>query len=155
MSKKQKPSAGNSVSALTAPASPLSPAISGFQTAKDFALPAGATVKSFSPIIKPADFPVGQVFVGKFTKIFHTREFPMTGGGKKQGYGIEIIPAGAQVGIALPLVATLATAIEFNEAAEIKSPFIGRTVAVQKGENKLKSTKGQDAWNFIVAVYPE
>lgn len=125
--------------------------IPGFVEASDFSLPEGAEINSMSPLVRPSEFPVGRVLVGKFTKIFETNPTP-----KKKGEGIEIVPNGSRVGIALPAVATLRTALKIEgEGKSATSEYIGRTIAVQLLPNKIPSKKGQDAWHFLVAIYPE
>jgi hypothetical protein len=120
---------------------------------KGLVLPKKADIKSFSPILKPADFPAEPAYLlGVFKKIFNTREFGQEGT-KKQGLGVEIVPHGARIGVALPVVATLRIGLEID--GQSHSPYIGRTVCIQKYPERIKSNKGNDAWNFVVAIYPE
>jgi hypothetical protein len=123
----------------------------GFVPLENFQAPEGIIVKSMSPMIKPADFPVGRVFVGKFTKMFETSP-----DNKKKGEGIEIVPHGAPMGIAVPAVATIRQGLEITgTGTEAKSPYIGRTISIQKMEKRIASKKGQAAWHFIIGIYPE
>lgn len=128
--------------------------MAGFIDKTGFELPEGAVIKSRSPMVPPKLFPVGKVLVGRFAKMFQTE--PQKG---KMGVGIEIIPYGSQIGIAVPAVATIAQGLEITGADKglegAKTPYLGRTIALQRMEGKLKSKKGQDAWHFIVAIYPE
>lgn len=152
-SKKKKPVPG-SVASLTVPGENAQVSIasmSAFQSADDYKAPQGAIVKSMSPLLKPANFPLGKVLVGVFTKIFETR--PAEG---KVGEGVEIVPAGSPVGIALPVVATLRTGLELTGAGkQASSPHLGSTVAIKLMPERIPSKKGQDAWNFVVIIYPK
>lgn len=129
----------------------------GFQDAKDFQMPEGAEIKVMSPMIRPVDFPVGKVLVGVFTKIFQTTPGKNEDGTDKKGFGVEIVPEGAQVGIALAAVATLKGALNITGTSmeDVKSPYLGRTIAVQRSANRLPSKKGNDAWHFLVAILPD
>lgn len=125
----------------------------GFITTEEFreSMPEGVIVKSMSPLMKPVNFPTDKVLVGVFTKIFETN--PAKG---KKGEGIEIVPEGAPVGIALPAVATLRQGLEISGVGTAAtSPFLGRTVAIKMLPERLQSKKGQAAWHFVVAIYPK
>lgn len=120
--------------------------------------PKGAVVKSMSPMLKPALWPKidGQnaVLVGVFTKCFPTAEFK-EGKETKTGTGVEIVPAGAPVGVALPVTATLRTGLEITgDGEKATSPHLGRTVEIELLAERIKSKKGQAAWHFVVAIYP-
>lgn len=122
----------------------------GFVDLAAFQAPAGILVKSMSPLIKPGDFPVGKVFVGKFTKLFETNP-----SAKKKGEGLEIVPEGAPMGIAVPCVATIRQGLEITgEGKDAKSPFLGRTISIQRMEKRIASKKGQAAWHFIIGIFP-
>lgn len=129
----------------------------GFVDTAEYVKPEGAIVKVMSPLMRPKDFPVGKVLVGKFAKLFDTNPGENEDGTKKIGEGLEIIPPGSDIGIALPAVATLKTALEITRAPgqPAVSPYVGRIISVQKMENRIPSKKGNDAWHFIVAIHPE
>lgn len=123
----------------------------------------GVIVKSMSPMLKPINWPVidgkNAVLVGVFTKCFKSGEFTEGTGKnavKKNGTGVEIVPAGRPVGAALPLTATLRTGLDVTgDGAEAVSPFFGRTVEIELLPEKIPSKKGNAAWHFTVAIYPE
>ncbi len=124
---------------------------SGFVDEANYTAPEGMIVRSMAPMIKPADWPVGKVLVGKFTKIFETNPTA-----KKKGEGIEIMPKGASVGVAVPAVATIRQGLEMQgNGAEATSEYLGRYIAIKKLEARLPSKKGQAAWHFVIAIYPE
>lgn len=126
----------------------------GFMDESAYKAPAGVIVKSMSPMIKLEKFPVGKVLVGVFTKCFKAGEFKNEDGTMRPGTGIEIVPKGAPVGIAIPLAATLRTGLEVvGTGNEAKSQYFGREVAIKKMPDRIPSKKGQDAWNFIVLIY--
>ena len=114
-------------------------------------IPKDAVVKSMSPLIRPLQFPTDKIAKGILTKFFQTE--PSKG---KKGLGFEIKPAGASIGIALPLVATLAQGLEVPRDCTLeqanKLPCVGKEVYIKRMPDKLKSKKGQDAWHFMVAV---
>jgi hypothetical protein len=117
-------------------------------------------VTSMSPLIAPSKFPIGKILMGKFTKIFVTKEFAtdqqVKKGESRKGLGVEIMPAGAKVGIALPVVATLKTGLEIRgEGETATSENLGKTVYIELLPEKLKSKKGQDAWHFLVGIGEE
>lgn len=127
--------------------------MAGFVPNAGFEMPSGTIIKSLSPLIKPAEFPTGIKLVGKFTRLFTTHATK-----EKLGAGIEIIPHGMPVGIAIPATRTLQIALEIDDAElgdKAKSPYIGRYIIVEKLPNKIPSKQGQDAWNFLVAILPE
>lgn len=125
----------------------------GFVDAGKFQMPAGAVVKTMAQMVKPRDFPVGKVLVGKFVKIFETRPGKDESGNDKLGEGIEIVPDGAQIGVALPAGAIIRRALEIEgKGAAATSKYLGKTIAVQKLPDKIPSKKGNDAWNFVIAI---
>ena len=148
-----KKSTALSLTQLKAGTAELSVANSAmFSDASNFSLPEGAEVVSRSPMLKPADFPDNKVLTGVFKKIFGTT--PQDG---KKSVGVEIVPPGGQIGVALPAVATIAQGLKIddcNKGADATSPYVGRVVSIQKLPGKLKSKRGQDAWNFLVAIHP-
>lgn len=122
-------------------------------------------VKSMSPILKPINWPKidGQnvVVVGIFTKVVPLSEFT-EGQGKdektRQGYGVEIVPEGAPVGIVLPLVATLKTGLDItldDATRSGTSMALGKTVEIELLPERIPSKKGQAAWHFIVAIHDQ
>lgn len=136
---------------------------SPFRSRSEVQTPAGVVVKSMSPLLKPANWPKDEqgnnkIVLGVFTKIFVTRAFTQKVGGKtveKLGLGVEIVPEGAPVGVALPVTATLQTALEITgEGKAATSQFVGRTVEIDLLPDRLASTKGQKAWHFVAAIYP-
>lgn len=149
----------HSLAALTEPApgalATPSAMQGGFVDRKEAVLPKGVIIKSFAPLIKPINWPKGKDgvnmrLVGKFVKIFTTQASKT-----KTGLGIEIVPDGAPVGVALPVTATLRTGLAISgEAENAKSEYMGRYVAIELLDEKLPSKKGQSAWNFVVAIYP-
>lgn len=121
----------------------------------------GVIVKSMSPMLKAINWPKidgeNAVLVGVFTKVFQCGEFK---GDKKEsprvGTGIEIVPALAQVGVAIPVTATLRTGLEIKgDGDDATSPYLGRTVEIELLPERIKSKKGQAAWHFIVGIHPE
>lgn len=153
----QSAATANSVAALTVAGPDARTEIAlpgGFINESEFKAPAGVIVKSMSPMIKLEKFPVGKVLVGVFTKCFKAGEFKNEDGSMRPGTGIEIVPKGAPVGIAIPLAATLRTGLEVvGTGNEAKSQYFGREVAIKKMPDRIPSKKGQDAWNFIVLIY--
>lgn len=130
-------------------------ALGGFVPAGQFVKPEGAITKTMSPMVKPKDFPAGAVYTGVFARIFKTNPGLGDDGQQKEGEGVEIIPAGADIGISLPCVATLKTALGIQGKGEsATSEYLGRTVAIQKMEQRIPSKKGQAAWHFIVSIFP-
>lgn len=128
--------------------------LAGFVPAEKYVSPTNARVVSMAPMIKPAAFPVGVVLVGKFAKIFATKPGKNDDGSDKTGEGVEIMPDGAKVGIALPAVAVLKRALEITGSGDnATSPLLGKTVAIQKLAEKIPSKKGNSAWNFIVEIH--
>ena len=117
-------------------------------------------VKSRSPMIKPGDMPLGKAATGVLKRLISCtvqeedtkKKLP-----KKYGCLIELVPVGRQVGAAIPATAVIANALEIVDAdsENPKSPFIGHLVAIQRLPDKLPSKRGNDAWNFIIAVSPE
>jgi hypothetical protein len=136
-------------------------AASAFVSRKSLAPVEGVIVKTMSPMLKPANWPQvdgeNAVLVGRMTKFFKTGEFKRMVGKKEEivvGTGVEIIPEGAPVGVSLPVTATLRTGLAVDgDGADAKSEFLGRIVEVEL-LGKVPSKKGQDAWNFLVAIYP-
>jgi hypothetical protein len=119
------------------------------------ARPKDVVVKSMSPMLKPAQWPAGAVLVGKFVRLFETHPGNNEDGTPKLGEGIEIVPEGSPVGVSLPAVAVLRTALEISgKGKEATSPFIGRIIEVEL-LGKVPSKKGNDAWNFLVSIHPE
>jgi len=134
---------------------PSTLAVLGAFQGTEFQLPEGVEIKALSPMIKPLDFPVGRVLVGKLTRLFETKPGTAEDGSAKKGEGLEIIPPGAKIGVSIPATAVLRVALDITgKGAEAKCPYIGRFIAVQKAAEKLPSKKGNDAWNFMVAIYP-
>lgn len=132
---------------------PASHFASGFVDAAAFQMPASAVVKTMAPMIKPKDFPVGKVLVGRFKSIFETKPGKAEDGTDKLGEGIEIVPDGAQLGVAIPAGAVIRRALEIEgRGAAATSKFLGKTIAVQKLAEKIPSKKGNDAWNFVIAI---
>ena len=126
---------------------------------------AGLKVKSMSPIIDPKKWPKDedgndQELFGRFTKLFHTRDFERDGnkkGAPKQkiiGTGMEIWPDGAPGGVALPLTAVLRQALQVTgDGADARSPYLGMNVLILlDSKNPLPSKQGNAAHNFKVAV---
>ena len=145
-----------SVALTTADVRPATLAIMEAFQSENFQLPEGVEIKALSPMIKPIDFPVGRILVGKLTRIFETKPGQNEDGSAKKGEGLEIIPHGAKVGVSLPATAVLRTALDITgKGGEAKPPYLGRYLAIQKTANKIPSKKGNDAWNFMVAIYPE
>jgi hypothetical protein len=71
----------------------------------------------------------------------------------KYGNLIEIVPQGATVGAAVPTVATIKTALEITgEGDDAVCPFIGYEVVLERLDGRIPSKRGNDAWNFIVAL---
>lgn len=159
MTKKIKPKGGD----MSLVPSASAPSASPFKARSEVVTPAGVIVKSMSPMLKPAAWPVidgkNAVLVGVFTKTFNTAEFSEgTGKDKKTkvGTGIEVVPEGAPVGVALPVTATLRTGLEITgDGAEAKSPHLGCVVEIELLPERIKSKKGQAAWHFVVAIHPK
>jgi len=106
------------------------------------------TVISRSPMLKPAQMPLGKAVVGVFTKLItcHPQK-------DKLGNMAEIVPVGSKVGVCIPLTGVLKGALRVTgEGDDAESEFVGKEVAIQRLNDKIPSKKGQDAWNFIVAV---
>lgn len=128
--------------------------LAGFVPAEKYVSPSNAKVVSMAPMLKPQQFPVGVVLVGKFAKIFATKPGKNEDGSDKTGEGFEIMPEGAKVGVALPAVAVLKRALEITGSGDAAtSPHLGKTVAIQKLAEKIPSKKGNAAWNFIVEIH--
>jgi len=145
-----------------APKGSVTSAPSGFVARSAIAPTKGLIVRSMSPMLKPLNWPKidGQnaVLVGTFTKVFDTAEFTEGTGKnavKKKGTGVEIVPPGAPVGVALPVTATLRTGLEITgDGKAATSPFVGRIVEVELLPEKIPSNKGNAAWHFVVAIHP-
>lgn len=123
----------------------------------------GVIIKSMSPMLKPTNWPKidGQnaVLVGIFTKTFDSGDF-VEGSGEdkksKKGTGVEIVPVGRPVGVALPVTATLRTGLDLTgDGKNAVSPYLGRLVEIELLPEKIPSKKGQAAWHFTVAIHPE
>ena len=119
-------------------------------------------IKSRSPLIKPHQMPEGQALIGVLQRFIGVE----VGSGKDKRVGTlaEFKPQGSAIGYAIPLTAVLRGALEVTgdgagettgDSGEAKSPFIGHEVVIQRMADKIPSKKGNDAWNFIVAISPE
>jgi hypothetical protein len=128
--------------------------------------PAGASdvskfkVKSRSPMIKPGAFPLGMQLRGVIKRLITCEVQPAVAAAKgkeavpaKYGNLIEIVPLGGTVGAAVPTVATIKTALEIiGEGDDAVCPFIGYEVVLERLDGRIPSKRGNDAWNFIVAL---
>jgi len=122
---------------------------------KGFIVKEGFIVKSRSPMIKPAALKKGDAITGVFTKIITCVAGKNDDGTDKPGNLIELVPRGAQVGVAFPVTAVIRGALDITGVGDkAESPHLGKEVIIQAlgEENKIPSKKGQDAWNFIVAI---
>lgn len=154
MSKKPRKSVTetNNAEGAVIPVNPATDLFSALFVPDNFQMPEGTVVASMSPMIKPGDFPAGRRLLGKFSKLFKTKPAD-----DKDGAGIEITPDGAPVGIAIAAVTTIARAlkIEQKNGEEPTSVYLGRYIVIERMEKKIPSKRGQDAWNFLVAILPE
>lgn len=113
----------------------------------------GFVVKSRSPMLKPALIPTGKIIRGIFTKLITCVSALEKDGTKKPGNLIEIVKEGNQIGVAIPLTAVLANALEVTgKGDEAESKWLGHEIAIERLADKIPSKQGQDAWNFIVAI---
>lgn len=157
MSNKSKKSTSEKMALVAQPHGGASTAMSLFKEA-GAGVSEGMKVKSRSPMLKPADFPVGRILGGTIKRLIRcVAQAGKTAAGTKYGCLIEIVPDLNTVGVAIPATATLTSALEITESGsgestEFKCPFIGHRVEIEKLEAKIPSKKGQDAWNFLVAV---
>lgn len=123
-------------------------------------LSSGMKVKSRSPMLKPDKFPTGQILSGIIKRLI-TCEAHRDKDKVKSGCLIEIVPEWNAVGVAIPAVTTIMTALEItsdgdNGMATIYStPYIGHRVEIEKLPERLPSKQGNAAWNFLVAVSEE
>jgi hypothetical protein len=120
----------------------------------------GMKVKSRSPLLKPDKFPENQLLSGIFKRIITAHVGKGDDGEDKAGALIEIVPDMNAVGITIPAVATIATALELTHTGEgretvFHSPFLGHRLEIQKLPERIPSRKGQAAWNFLVAISEE
>lgn len=136
--------------------------VSPFQKRSEVTTPANVIVKSMSPMLKPTAWPMDgnspMVLVGKLTKFFACGEFKRkVKGGKTEtivGTGCEIVPEGSPVGVALAVTAILRTGLGVvGDGEKATSEFLGRVVEVEL-LGRVPSKKGQDAWNYVVAIHP-
>jgi hypothetical protein len=117
-------------------------------------------VKSRSPMIKPAAFPIGQQLRGVIKRLITCEVQPAVAASKgkeavpaKYGNLIEIVPQGATVGAAVPTVATIKMALEITgEGDSAECPYIGYEVIIERLDSRIPSKRGNDAWNFVVAL---
>jgi hypothetical protein len=122
----------------------------------------GLKVRSRSPLLKPAVFPVGRILSGIFKRTIVCIAGKGEKGRDKLGCLIEIVPDLNSVGVAIPATATLVGPLEITqegdgtkEGTKFLSPYIGHMVEIEKLDDKIPSKKGQDAWNFLVAISDE
>lgn len=123
----------------------------GFIGVDKYQKPEGAEVITMSPMLEPKKFPTGAVYRGVLKKVFVTNP----PGGKK-GEGIELVPVGADMGIAIAATANIKHALQIVTADNgvPTSPYVGRTIDLQLGNPpRLPSKKGSDSWNFVVAIH--
>lgn len=131
-------------------------AMSAFVSRSEANISDEAEVKSMSPMMKPDKWPAGKILTGRLKKFFTCGEFKDSNGNLKIGTGVEIVPEGAKVGVALALVATLRMGLEVTgDGKEATSDYIGRIVHVELLPDRLPSKRGQDAWHYLVAIEPE
>lgn len=117
----------------------------------------GMVLRSRAPLIKPSKWPAGQQLVGFITGV---KAVERLDGKKVSSWGlIEISPDGKAVGVAIPATGTITQALEITCDDEKKGaeavyscPFIGHKVVIELLPDKIPSKKGNDAWNFVVAV---
>lgn len=112
------------------------------------------TVISRSPMIRPGQLPLNKVLKGRLKRFITCTARPATKDEPaKLGTMMEIVPDGSQVGVALACTAILCGALRIQGVGETAtSEFMGKNIAIRRLEEKAPSKKGQDAWNFIVAV---
>jgi hypothetical protein len=115
----------------------------------------GMEIRSLPMLVKPATLPDGAMVTGTFDSIC---TLPLPDG----GFSRAIVLSNGNVKIAVPATAVIARALglpEIGKDAKLEaaqaactSPDLGKVIAIQKTGRKLPSKKGQDAWEFIVAV---
>lgn len=118
----------------------------------------GKEIKARSPIMTAALFPADQEVTGLFKRIAMLGEFKDKGSKEvRKSIGIEIVPEdGVGIGIVVPVVAGIRFGLEITgEGEQASSQYIGRIITIQKEAEKIPSSKGNAAWNFIIAIHPE
>jgi hypothetical protein len=151
---------GGKMSDLTEPVQKSESAFGGFVTRASMPKVEGVIVKSMAPMIKPSLWPKHEgrnmVLVGIIGSCFKSGEWKDNASNTRFGTGVTITPAGATVGVSLPVTATLRTGLDITgDGKDAKSAFEGRTVEIELLDAKIPSKKGNDAWHFIAGIHPE
>jgi hypothetical protein len=117
----------------------------------------GFIVKSRSPMLKPGDIPTDMVVVGVLRKLIVCNSGVGEDQKQKRGVLIELVPQGAQVGAAIPATAVIQGALDMQGVGTENPtcPYLGHEIAIRRLEEKIPSKKGNNAWNFIVAISSE
>lgn len=118
----------------------------------------GFNVRSRPPTIKPTDFSPGMVLEGVLKSVERIEGTAhRKGESVKPWVKIHIVPEGEDIGVSMAAGAMIAQALDIeigDDGAEC--PFIGHLITVELGDPiKLPSKKGNEAWNFVVAVSPD
>jgi hypothetical protein len=114
----------------------------------------GFKAKTRPPTMKPDMFQPGDVLEGILVGVHKIEGTKQKDGSQKSWCKIHIKPEGDELGVEMAAGGMIRFGLEITDEGDVAhTPYIGRAIQIELGNPvRIKSKKGNDAWNFIVRV---